>query len=140
MLTIAFLATITASCNAQIMKQQKDAEKLEDKKELFIGKPLKKLLKEIGPEIKLVFASGDRTNEAASYMIFRFVDREGEKPYNKARKMPIGVRVMIKEKFEWDKTAKPVSEREKWTREDALKYGNLTIVDIRVHGEEIASQ
>ncbi|HEY0066409.1 MAG TPA: hypothetical protein VGB46_03575, partial [Flavisolibacter sp.] len=79
MLAVAFLATITASCNAQIMKQQKDAEKLEDKKELFIDKPLKKLLKEIGPEIKLAFVSGDRADGAASYIIFRFVDREGEK-------------------------------------------------------------
>ncbi len=35
----------------------------------------------------------------------------------------------LKESFEWDRSNKPLAAREKWTKEDAIKYANLTIVD-----------
>ena|ERR1035437_4765672 len=130
-----FLLATTWSCNEQhMMRTLNDAQKLQTNKQLFIGKPLKKLLKEIKPEIKMVLVR-ESWAEAIGVIIFKFVDREGYKKYNKEGKVPLGVNVMIKEKLEWDKSDKPLADREKWTKEDAKKYGDLTIVDIRVYGE-----
>ena len=136
-IAIIFLLTTNFCCHyQQIMRTVKDAQKLQTNKKSFIGKPLKNLLKEVGPEIKMVFVEPDRADGALSYIMFKFVDREGQKIYNREHKIPLGITVFVKEKFEWDKSNKPLAEREKWTKEDEKKYGNLTVLDIRVYGED----
>jgi len=118
-----------------MMRTVSDAQKLKTNEQLFIGKPLKTLLKEIKPEIKMVFVESKRADGALSYIVFRFVDRQTwQKEYGEG-KTPLGIRVFIKEHFEWDKTDKSPAERLSWTKEDAKKYGDLTIVAIRVYGE-----
>lgn len=132
----ACLLAIYSSCySQQIMRSVGDAQNLLSKKRLFIGQPLSTLLKEIKPEIKMVFAEGNRADGALSYLVFNFVDREGQKKYTKEGKKSLRITVFLKERFVWSKSDKPVAEGEKWTKEDAKKYGNLTVVDFRVSGE-----
>ena len=127
------LITAAYNCRSQqLIQVVKDAYKLKENGQLFIDKPLKNLLNEIVPEIKMVFAEGNRAHSALSYFIFRFVDLEGYKKYNCAGKKPLGIRVMIKEPFEWNKSREDII---KWTKEDAEKFGNLTVVYISVYGE-----
>jgi len=85
-----------------LMQTVADAHKLKDDEQRFINKPLKTLLKEIGPEIRVVLAEGKRAHGALSYFVFWFVDKEEYKKYSCAGKDPPGIRVMIKERFDWD--------------------------------------
>jgi hypothetical protein len=134
-LALIFLVVVNYSCHApRIMQTVNDAQKLQANEQLFIDRPLKTLLKEIGPEIKLVSVEGKRADGAISYIIFKFTDWEERKKYNLAGKTPLTIIVRIKERFEWNK---PREEMFKWTREDAKKYGSLTIASIGVVGETL---
>ena len=116
-----------------MMRTINDAQKLKTNEKLFIGKPLKEVLKEIKPEIKMVFAEPNRSHGAASFFMFRFIDLEEEKKYNKVGKRPLSVTIFVKEKFHWDKTDLPRSDQLKWTNSDKRKYQNLTVAYIRVY-------
>lgn len=133
--TLIFLVFGSFSCKSQqIMRTLNDAQKLQSNKRFFIGKPLYTLLKEIAPEIKTALVRESSAENLGAF-IFRFVDRENQKKYNKDRKFPLGITVFVKEKLECNPADKPMGEREKWTKKDEKKYGNLTVMDIRVYGE-----
>jgi hypothetical protein len=81
----------------------------------------------------MVFPNPSSANQVSlGSLVFIFIDSEEYKKYNKEGKVPLGIIVFVKESFEWDKSNKPLDERRNWTNEDADKYGNLTIVDIRI--------
>lgn len=51
---LSFFLVVTAiSCKAQLVQTTNDVKKLIENKNLFIGKPLEVLLKEVKPEIKM---------------------------------------------------------------------------------------
>jgi hypothetical protein len=124
------------SCYGQkLIQKPSDAPKLEKNKSLFVNKPFSTLLKQIGPAIKSVYAETNRSEGAPGFFIIKFIDNKEQKKFTKSKKTPIRITVFIKEKFIWDKTNKPVDQRETWTNEDIEKYKDLTVIDIRVYGE-----
>ncbi len=134
-ISVSIIFTFNTSCYAQLMQTLNDAQKLKENKGSFIGKPLVTLLKEIKPEIKVAFVETDRADGAWSYIMFKFIDSTQFYKYKKGGKAPLGITVFLKEKFEIGKPDKPIAERLSWKKEDEKKYGNLTIADIRVYGE-----
>jgi len=123
---------ISAGCKAQQMVQiPADVYKLKANEQKFINKPLKNLLKEIKPEIKLVMGNLDYP----SYFSFRFQSRE------ELRKKPadgtvIGLFIYVKEPLDWNFDERPKGKEYEWSKEDLEKYGNLTVTRIKVAGKE----
>ena len=133
--TFIFLLIANYSCYAQQMvKTTNDAKKLELNEKQFIGRPLKTLLKEINPKIERVIGSPGNI-ERPGYFIFYFIPNKDYNLYRKKNKIPLTVKVYIKEPFEWNRRNKPKNNWLDWTIEDEKKYGDLTIGAIRVYGE-----
>jgi hypothetical protein len=128
---------INSSCSAQkLMRTVEDAPKIKENKARFIGKSLKTLLKEIGPEIKMVSANPSKSNATRlGYFIFRFVEPKKNDSLVSKNKFPLRITVFVKEPFEWDLNKRQPEKKLLWTKDDAVKYADLTIVDIRVFGE-----
>jgi len=131
--TLLFLLlTLALQSRSQLMKTLDDAHLLaENDSLLFRGKPLKNLLKEIGPEIEWVSVA-ERKNYYwnVTWIYFRFKIREADKPDCKSRAQP-RIRVFFREDFEWKKSGPDFT---KWTKDDAERLGNLTIAFIKVYG------
>ena len=70
---VSLVFLINSSCKAQqLVQTTADVPKLKTNEQQFINKPLKKLLDEIKPEIKIAYGNiGD-----PSYFSFRFIDPE----------------------------------------------------------------
>lgn len=135
LLVILLMIIITqAFSSPKLLSSLNDAPRLNDNAYLFVNKPLKILLKEIGPKIKMVSVDGKPAHRGVPIIIFRFTDGEGLKAYNLAGKRPVAIVVRIKERFEWNK---PRSEMLTWTKADAEKYGTLTILAVGVVGESL---
>jgi hypothetical protein len=117
-----------------LMQTLQDVQKLQDSAHLFVDKPLKTLLKEIGPTIKTVFTDSHRPHHALSVIIFKFIDKEEQGKYNLAGKRSLSLLVYIKENFDWNKSKEA---RLQWTVEDAERLGNLTIYRIDIVGETL---
>lgn len=116
------------SCKAQQMIQTpEDTYKLKANEQQFINKPLKNLLKEVKPEIKTVLATLDNP----SYFTFKFISPKEINRKIIGRKH-ISFYVYIKEPFEWDFNKRPKGKEDLWTKEDLGKYGNLTVIRIKV--------
>jgi hypothetical protein len=117
----------------QLMATINDADILKESEQLFIDKPLKSLLKEIGPEIKMVTVNqSNNPNLKLGYFIFRFVDA---KKYDSCRQKniyPLQITVFIKDSFIWDRNNK--NNNCIWTNNDLLKYGEFRVAGIRVFG------
>lgn len=124
---------INISCKAQQMVQTpNDSYKLKTNEQQFLNKPLKDLLKEIKPEIKT--ASG--TLGDPSYFSFRFIDAEEFKSGRAMGKNHLGLYVYVKEPIDWTFNKRPKGKELMWTKEDAEKYSNLTIIRIKVIGND----
>ena len=130
-LAILFLL-INYSCKAQQMVQTpNDAHKLKTNEQQFINKPLKDLLKEIKPEIKTAYGTlGD-----PSYFSFRFIDSE-EIKRRPIENNSLGLYIYVKEPIDWDFAKRPTGKEYFWTKEDVEKYGNLTVIRIKVIGKD----
>lgn len=113
-----------------------DAKKLKANEQLFVEKPLKDLLKEIKPEIKMVNANPSENNTTRlGYLIFRFVDIQTFDSLRSKGKYPLQITVFVKEPFIWDIQSRPEKIKFTWTKEDFERLKNLTVVGIRVFGE-----
>lgn len=125
---------LVSPSQAQLMRTLSDVQKLKEQEAKFIGKPLKKLIKEIGPEIRMASAQSNRPDNHASYIIFKFVD---SKEYLKKEKGKsyTSIIVFIKENFDWNNSKNSKSLNYTWTKEDEKIYGSLTVVGIRVFGD-----
>lgn len=124
------LLVISSSCKAQMVQLPNDAYKLKANEHQFINKPLKDLLKEIKPEIKFVVGTVDYP----SYFSFRFITLEelNRKPSGGT----LGLYVYVKEPLDWKFDKRPIDTQYQWTKEDVEKYGNLTVIRIKVIGKE----
>lgn len=130
-LAILFLL-VYSSCKAQQMVQTpNDAHKLKINEQQFLNKPLKYLLNEIKPEIKTAFG----TLDFPSYFSFRFIDSE-EIKRRSLENNSLGLYVYVKEPIEWDSDKRTKGKEFLWTKEDVEKYGNLTVIRIRVIGKD----
>jgi hypothetical protein len=137
LITLITLVVASYSSHAQLMQSINDAQKIIDNEQFFRDKPLKILLQEIGPKIEMVMANGVGSSERLTYFVFRFMDKEEQKEYYREGKKPITIHVKTKENFEWEKHNLLESEREQWTKQDAIKYGNITIAYIKVYGDNL---
>jgi hypothetical protein len=123
---------ISSSCKAQQMAQTiTDVYKLKSNEQQFINKPLKYLLDEIKPEIKMVMA----TRDYPDYFIFKFI------PVEELNLLPLGSNktsliVYIKEPIDWNFDNRTKGSEYSWTKEDVNKYGNLTVIRIKVIGKD----
>lgn len=126
-LLISFLF-INYYCKAQEMVQiPDDAYKLKTNEQQFLNKPLKNLLAQIKPEIKNAFGTlGD-----PSYFSFRFINSE-EIKHRPLEKNSLGLYIYVKEPIDWDFNKRPKGKEFLWTKEDVEKYGNLTVIRIKV--------
>lgn len=133
-LLVSFLMTFNI-CHAQKMIQTiGDAKKLELNKDKFIGKPLKELLKEIRPEIKMVYGNPENIfNEFSTYISFYFVDKEEYRIRNIKGEHPTTIRVIFKQNKD-NHPARPLEKPDVWKKEYEKLYGEMIIVDIRVSG------
>lgn len=130
-LAVLFLL-VHSSCKAQQMVQTpNDAHKLKINEQQFLNKPLKHLLTEIKPEIKTAFG----TLDFPSYFSFRFIDSE-EIKRRPLENNSLGLYVYVKEPIEWDFDKRAKGKEFLWTKEDVEKYGNLTVIRIRVIGKD----
>jgi hypothetical protein len=126
------LITITTSCKAQQMVQvPNDAHKLKVNEQQFIGKPLKYLLNEIKPEIKNAFA----TKNFPDYFSFRFIDSD-EIKRRPIENNSLGLYIYVKEPIDWNFNNRPKGSEYSWTKDDVNKYGNLTVIRIKVIGKD----
>lgn len=127
---LVFFTATFVGCSQPLINTPSDAFKLRNDSS-FRDKPLKTLLKEIGPEIKTVTVNPDASAERPACIIFRFVDRRAFNQYRCAEQFPVSLIVGIKEPFAWNKTKDNFFI---WTKEDAERLGNLTIAYTGVHG------
>jgi hypothetical protein len=107
-----------------------DAYKLKTNEQQFINRPLKDLLKEIKPEIKLVTGNVDYP----SFFSFRFISREELRKKTESENT-LGLYVYVKETLDWDFDKRPQGKEFEWSKEDLEKYGNLTVTRIKVIGK-----
>lgn len=122
-----FLLLLNYSCTAQQMVQTPDdAYKLKSNEQQFINKPLKNLLKEVKPEIKTGFGE-----DYPSFFTFKFFSPEEINREVIGRKH-ISFYVYVKEIIDWNPNRRPKGKEYIWTKEDLLKYGDLTVIRIKV--------
>jgi hypothetical protein len=134
--TIAFLVVNNSCCAQKMMQTLNDVQKLKVNESSFIDKPLSTLLREIGPEIKMVSANPSTSNQTRlGYLIFRFVDAKKYDSIKIKGKYPLQITVYVKEPFEWDYKNRSTQTKFLWAKEDSERLSNLTVVAIRVYGE-----
>ena len=123
-----FLFLTAYACQAQQMVQvPNDAHKLKVNEQQFINKPLKYLLNEIKPEIKMAIA----TRDYPDYFAFKFLSVE-ELDLLPLESNKTSLIVYVKEPIDWNFENRPKGSEYSWTKEDAEKYGNLTVIRIKV--------
>lgn len=128
---IAFIL-INSSCKAQMVQTTKEAYLLKTNEQQFINKPLKDLLKEIKPEIKMARA----TNEVGlQYFSFKFRTLDQLKKNQGVWEDRVSLYVYVKEPIDWAYEKRPKGNEYLWTKEDAEKYGNLIVVRIKVYNQ-----
>lgn len=128
---VLLFSVIHCSCKAQqIVQTPEDVYKLKTNEQQFINKPLKNLLNEIKPEIKLVLGTVDYP----PFFSFYFISRE--ELNKKTLGSTLRFYVYVKEPLDWNFDKRPKSTAYNWTKEDLEKYGNLTVERIKVSGKE----
>ncbi len=108
-----------------------DAQKIKINEQQFINRPLKYLLNEIKPEIKTAYA----TRNFPDYFSFRFITSE-EIKRRPLENNSLGLYIYVKEPIDWNFNNRPKGNEYTWTKEDAEKYGNLTVIRIKVIGKD----
>ncbi|MNQ36954.1 hypothetical protein D3C85_504860 [compost metagenome] len=129
-LLVLFIFLINLSCKGQQMVQTtKDINKLKINEQQFINKPLKDLLKELKPQIK----SANAINDNPYLFNFRFRTPEQQIKNEGSQEDRVSLSVYVKDPIDWVWEKRPKGNELMWTKEDAEKYGNLTVVRIKVY-------
>jgi hypothetical protein len=124
------LITITTSCKAQQMIQTTtDVYKLKANEQQFVNKPLKYLLSEIKPGIKTAWGNNE---EGHQFFSFRFTTLEQQKKNDGSLTDRVSLYVYVKELIDWNFDNRPKGSEYSWTKDDVEKYGNLTVIRIKV--------
>jgi hypothetical protein len=138
---ILFISSLSLviSCNAErLVTKVQDAKKLEISKDNFIGKPLKKALNQITPQIKFAYGNPENTSAEAiggTYFTFYFVDKEEGKSRVSVKNTPTRITIQFRLEPQNKREPLPKDGLKGWTREQTKKYGDMIIIDIRVSGE-----
>ena len=133
-LGILFLST-AVSCRSPLVLTVSDIQQLKENEARFINKPLRMLLQEIKPHIRMAIANENRPDGLLSYIIFRFISAD-EYYKNSTRRKFAKITVFIKEHFDWDHSRGTPGKSYDWSKSDEKKYGGLTVVDFWVSGEK----
>ena len=134
--TFAFVFLLsTTSCIAQKMVQRiDDAKELQINEKQFIGKPLKALLAQIGPQIKSSIGNPDSKSKETSPMItFYFVDKNEFRYRNSRGEKPTHISVLLQPAI--NKSYPQLSGANPWTKEQVKAYGDMIITKLWVSGE-----
>lgn len=126
---------LTISCRSPLVLTVNDIPKLKENETRFINKPLRKLLREIKPHIRLAIAQENRPDGMLNYILFRFVSAD-EYYKNSSKRKFAGITVFVKENFEWDYARSAEGKSYDWSKSDEKKYGGLTVVDFWVSREK----
>lgn len=134
LMIFAGLVLTSMSCHCQtVMRTLSDASKLKSEQQVYIGKSLAYLLKDIKVPIRTVLANQRRdTTEAPGHFYFRFDDPERLDSIQVSGGYAVGIMVYIKEPFLFDYRSRFKSKNLAWTSEDTQRYGHLTIERLRV--------
>ncbi|OMQ09092.1 hypothetical protein [[Flexibacter] sp. ATCC 35103] len=128
------LFLINYNCTAQQMVQTtKNVYLLKTNEQQFLNKPLKHLLQEIKPEIKTADATND---DPIYYFSFKFRTLKQRKKNEGNKEDRVSLYVYVKTPIEWKYEDRPKGNELMWTKEDVEKYGNLTVIRIKVAGSE----
>lgn len=111
----------------QLVQNINDIYRLKENEEQFINKPLKDLLKEIKPEVKIAFPN----NENPSFD-FRFLSHEQLRKNEGTIPENVSLFVGVKDFIDWKWENRPNGKEPVWTKEDAEKYGNLIVTRINI--------
>lgn len=124
---------LSYGCKAQQMVQiPNEVYKLKENEKQFLNKPLKNILKEIKPDIKIAFG----TLDTPSYFVFRFINIQELNNGGAIGQNNLSLIVYVKEPIEeWSNGKRPKDLELKWTKEDLEKYGNYTVIRIKVIGK-----
>lgn len=129
---LLFLLTNYSCKSQQLVQIPIDAHKLKQNEQQYFNKPLSNLLKEIKPEIKMA----DGTLDATDYFTFKFVTYDEYKKGVEEGKKYTSIYVYVKERINWKRENRPKDKEFVWTKEDAEKYDNYTVVWMRVIGND----
>lgn len=94
----------------------------------FVNKPLKYLLKEIGPQIK----TGIAQNVDQFFFSFRFTTLEQQKLNQRSLDDRVSLYVYVNERIDWQWEKRPKGIESVWTKEEAKKYGDLIVFRIKI--------
>lgn len=134
-LTIIYLV----GYSQQMVQTPKDIDIICQKDDLFVGKPLKFLFKELKPSITLVLPREGWIPEVAPLFTFFFTGINVYRKYRQQDKFPLRLTVYLKDPFQWEgDKRKGYKDRDHyldWTKGDEEKYGDCIIMGIRVAGE-----
>lgn len=131
-IAIVFLL-MNYSCKAQqLVQTTKDVYQLKINNQQFINKPLRELLKEIKPQIKSAWGNNEGGNQ---FFSFKFIDQD-EIKRRSIKDNSVGLYVYVKESLDWDFDKRVRGKEYLWTKEDIEKYGNLTVIRIKVIGKD----
>ena len=137
-LLLLIVLIAAGSCRApQLMQTEFDGHLLKANESEYVGKPLKTLLKQIKPPIKMVSATGERGHGEPGYFVFLFHDVEAQAAWRKVDRLSPRLTVFVKESFDWNRDSISIQERMQWTQKDLKKYGNLTIHYFRFSGKPL---
>ncbi|WP_223709299.1 hypothetical protein [Flavobacterium potami] len=123
-LIIVLLSLCQKGYSQQLVQNINDMYRIKDNEVIFINKPLKDLLREIKPEIKVVFAYNN-----PSFFEFRFITRE-QRINNEGNKLSLFVDV--KDFIDWKWENRPKGKETFWSNEDVEKYGSLIVSQIEI--------
>lgn len=132
--SLVLLLMLNISCAQKMMQTLTEAKKLETNKERFICKPLKILLKQIKPKIKMCFGNPENTFfEVNNYISFFFVDKD------EFMKRPSATRINVFLAIDYGHPPNPpiklLKRPDTWTKKLLKEYGDLIVSDIRVSGK-----
>ncbi|WP_343589347.1 hypothetical protein [Flavobacterium sp.] len=111
----------------QLVQNISDIHRLKDNEAVFINKPLKDLLKEIKPEIKIVYPSND-----PSFFDFMFITLEQLRKDEGTISENVALFVYVKDFIDWNWENRPKGKEPVWTKADAEKYGNMIVTRISI--------
>ncbi len=124
----------TVFCQAQqLVQTAKDIHVVCRKENEFLGRPLKALLQELKPAIKMVFAEGGWAEQAPHFSFF-FMPKQGFDSCRRQGSLPLRLTVYVKDFFQWTYDNRGKEHYLAWTKDDEEKYGDLPIIAIRVAG------
>lgn len=131
-ISILFLL-LNFSCKAQqLIQTTKDVNQLSINSQHYINRPLKELLREIKPQIKSAWGNNEGGNQ---FFSFKFIDQD-EIKRKSIKDNSVGLYVYVKENLDWDFDKRVRGKEYLWTKEDIKKYGNLTVIRIKVIGKD----